>query len=356
MKTKLLLTVLAFLIWGAVKSQSCLPQGINFSTQAKIDSFSINYPGCTEIEGYVLIPGFSGISNLAGLSSLTTIGGDLSISNHDVLSNLNGLENLISIGGHFVIYNNDASTGLSGLDNLTAIEDFFVIEDNDELTNLSGLENLTTIKQGLIVSKNAILTNLIGLENVTLIEGNLFVFGNPALSSLTALENLISVEGQLVIAVNSALYELDGLGNIDYSTITELMIHDCPNLSICEVENICDFIENDGLAMISGNAPGCNSVDEVETACMAVPVEELLSEDDTPIHIYPNSTSDFIIIDKGNSQDLNIRIINNLGQPIISKTLTNQITTLDLSEYPLGIYYLTFYYNRIVNTQKIMKL
>ena len=33
----------------------CLPQGIIFTIQAQIDSFQVNYPGCTEIEGYVEI-------------------------------------------------------------------------------------------------------------------------------------------------------------------------------------------------------------------------------------------------------------------------------------------------------------
>ena len=36
-------------------TQSCLPGGITFTTQAQIDSFPINYPGCSEIEGFVEI-------------------------------------------------------------------------------------------------------------------------------------------------------------------------------------------------------------------------------------------------------------------------------------------------------------
>ena len=34
--------------------QICLPNGITFTTQGQIDSFSINYPGCSVIGGYVL--------------------------------------------------------------------------------------------------------------------------------------------------------------------------------------------------------------------------------------------------------------------------------------------------------------
>ncbi len=57
-------------------SQPCLPSGITFSTQDQIDNFSINYPNCTEIEGYVLIEG-SNITNLDGLEVLTSLGSDL---------------------------------------------------------------------------------------------------------------------------------------------------------------------------------------------------------------------------------------------------------------------------------------
>ncbi len=35
-------------------AQSCLPDGITFETQAQIDSFQVNYPGCTEVEGNVV--------------------------------------------------------------------------------------------------------------------------------------------------------------------------------------------------------------------------------------------------------------------------------------------------------------
>lgn len=54
--------------------QLCLPEGVIFSTQAQIDSFQTNYPGCTEIEGGVLIEG-NDITNLEGLSVLEIVDG-----------------------------------------------------------------------------------------------------------------------------------------------------------------------------------------------------------------------------------------------------------------------------------------
>jgi len=54
---KLLLTLLITFLSLVLLSQGCLPEGITFTTQAQIDSFPINYPGCTEIEGDVGIVG-----------------------------------------------------------------------------------------------------------------------------------------------------------------------------------------------------------------------------------------------------------------------------------------------------------
>ena len=61
--TKIGLCFLMLLLSFSMFSQSCLPQGISFTSQAQIDSFPINYPGCTEIEGPVTISG-SNIKNL----------------------------------------------------------------------------------------------------------------------------------------------------------------------------------------------------------------------------------------------------------------------------------------------------
>ena len=84
-------------------SQSCLPEGITFTTQAQIDSFQDDYPGCTEIEGDVQING-DDISNLNGLNVLTSIEGYLWIgSNNDDLVDLDGLEELDFIGGSLKI-------------------------------------------------------------------------------------------------------------------------------------------------------------------------------------------------------------------------------------------------------------
>jgi hypothetical protein len=98
--------------------ESCLPDGITFETQAQIDSFQNNYPGCTVIEGDVIIDGWN-INNLLGLSVLTAIEGNLQIlDNTDSLDSLSGLDNVVSIGGS-LRFNNTPLISLNGLNNLS---------------------------------------------------------------------------------------------------------------------------------------------------------------------------------------------------------------------------------------------
>ena len=101
----------------ACEAHHCLPEGITFSTQAEIDSFQNNFPGCVEIEEDVTING-NNISGLDGIDVITKIGGDLTIVSNDVLSSLTGLANLKSIGGDLLIAGNTVLTILTGLDSI----------------------------------------------------------------------------------------------------------------------------------------------------------------------------------------------------------------------------------------------
>ena len=84
-----LIICLLLFVHGVVSPQSCLPEGIIFTSQEQIDNFQINNPGCTEIEGNVEIAGIwpnPGVYNLEGLNMLNSIGGKLILQNNDYLS------------------------------------------------------------------------------------------------------------------------------------------------------------------------------------------------------------------------------------------------------------------------------
>jgi len=204
---------------------SCLPYGNYYLlTQSEIDDFQINYPNCTELEGDVYIgylPYTTDITNLIGLSEITSIGGGLSILKNDYLTNLTGLDNLTSIIGSLRIISNDSLAELTGLNKLTSIDGNLYINDNNALINLTGLDSLTYIEGRLIIGGydgpgNASLINLTGLNNLTYIGNTIRINENESLENLQGLEMLPSIVGGLTIRANPSLSSLTGLNNVNY--------------------------------------------------------------------------------------------------------------------------------------------
>ena len=84
------------------KAQNCIPIAIVFTTQAQVDAFPTDYPGCTIIDGNVGITG-NNITNIDSLIQITKINGSLQILNADGLNNLDGFENLTHILGSLIL-------------------------------------------------------------------------------------------------------------------------------------------------------------------------------------------------------------------------------------------------------------
>ena len=197
----------------------CLPYGIyNFYSQADIDNFQVNYPGCTQLGGDITIVG-DGINNLEGLGLVNSIGGDLYIHANN-LSSLEGLNNLVSIGGSLYLGYIYSLDNISGLESLTSIGGDFSLINSDILTSLSGIESLT------------------------------------------------SIAGELRIENNNSLIGLTGLDNIEAGSITDLTIINNGSLSECVVNSICDYLSAPGgIVTINNNATGCNYPGEIAGGC-----------------------------------------------------------------------------------------
>ncbi len=253
--TLLLILSLGLQITGF--TQGCLPDGISFTTQADIDNFQTNYPGCTEIEGDVTIIG-PFIYNLDGLTNITSIGGFLDISSCIWLTNLNGLSKLTNVGSHLMI-TNTAVASLSPLEGLTNIVGELWINSNDSLVDLNGLENITSIEGGYfdIIGNNS-LTNLSGLEGLISITGNLSIWENRSLVSLEGINSLTSIGSYLGIMGNESLVNLEALSQI--TTLgASLIIRDnaaLVNLSgldkITSIDKHLRIINNDNLINLNG--------------------------------------------------------------------------------------------------------
>jgi len=378
--------ILLFALWCsmAANAQSCLPEGISFSTQGQINTFQANYPGCTEIGGDVVISGYN-ITNLNGLDVVTSIGGSLNIECNEalaslsglsglssvsgnlylegnlLLTNLQGLQHITFIGGDVQVTNNPVLVNLAGLQGLTSLSGKLWIDDNNALANLSGLDNVVSVGGPVKIFSNPALQNLNGLEALTTVGGDLAIggvdhlggLGNSALTSLTSLNHVTSIGGILDIGYNPVLQSLDGLGNITGGSILGLSVYNNSMLSDCEIASICEYLANPtGTIYVTGNAPGCSSLEEIQDGCL------LISSDagGKPVQctVYPNPVSDVIMITTP-GKHYALSLIDLMGKERLTRKIDGTATQCDLSFLPAGIYLLRISGPGTYSAQRVIK-
>lgn len=187
----------------------CPPGDVNLTTQAEVNQFAIDYPNCTEIAGSLLIGALSG-------------------NPPSNITDLSGLGNIIRVNGWVSVQNNGALQNLEGLNNLRSIGGSLNIQDNAALINVNGLSSLTNAVDFLQIWNNVSLTNISGLQNMDL-------------------ATISSGQG-LFIAFNTAL-------------------------SLCNLPNICIYLQGAGARTIANNAGDCVSDQAVIDACNNQPQE-----------------------------------------------------------------------------------
>ena len=264
----------------------CLPYGnYYFNSQADIDNFPNNYPECNDLEGFVLING-NDITNLYGLSNISSIGEYLSIFSNVSLTDLSGLEGLVTIGNSLLIGCRFGGWG------------------------------------GILYGNNPLLTNLTGLQGLNFIGGALYVMANDMLTSL------------------------DGLDSLAAGSIAALSIAYNDSLSSCGVQSICDYLAFPNATIeIHDNAPGCNSLEEVEAAC-TVGIESSVDIRQSTVVSYPNPFSSFTTLEYEleHSANVNLSIFNHLGQRVAvlvdrEQAAGRQQVRWEADGMPVGIYF-----------------
>lgn len=151
MKRKLLL-LLIFAIPGVYSAfGQCPPDNISFSSQAEVDNFTSNYPGCK----WLMNPTISGadITNLNGLSNVERVFGSFLIYGNTNLTSLDGLSSLELISGNIDIYSNPVLTDLDGLSGVVGISGYIKLDNNPVLTSIAGLQKVAGTT-GLTITNN----------------------------------------------------------------------------------------------------------------------------------------------------------------------------------------------------------
>lgn len=388
---------------GCGISMNCLPYGdYYFTSQSEIDSFQLDYSGCSVLNGLVWIEG-TDISELTGLNIIDSINGTIIIEFNNSLPALYGLENLHYVAGNLDIFGNDSLISLEGLNNLSFIGESLWIKYNaldnlmglgnldslegdleiwecgemtnfegmdslkningnvrlwdlNRVKNLNGLGNLSTISGSLSIYHNDSLRSTQGLNNLSSIGSTLSIGDNLLLSDLTGLSNLDSIGGTLGISRNYKLKSMSGLDNIDPESIKDLRIVENPMLSECEVQSICDYLASpNGTIEIHDNATGCNSRQEVDSACVYLSIGETNAQPEFSIH--PNPSSSLITIETPTTPEKNtlLTIYNISGQQLIQSQITEQQMVVDLSGLSQGVYFVIVKDNKRVIVEKIIR-
>jgi hypothetical protein len=198
--------VLGFLAVLPVRAQTCAGP-VDLHSQADGDAFN-----CVTVEGDLRIFPTSGqpvdITNLNGLSELSTVTGSLRISDVPNLSSLSGLGALQTVGEVFGLDELPLVTSLP-LASLTTVGGLSIARMN--LTSLGGLAGLTAIAgvdgQAVFINDNDQLLSLSGLHNLATVGATFTVIDNGKLPDLDEL-NLTALGGSLVIADNEQLTSL----------------------------------------------------------------------------------------------------------------------------------------------------
>ena len=196
----------------------CPPGNVFISSQAQLNNFKVLYPNCTEINGKLGIEG-SSIINLDGLSNIVTIKGNLEILWNSSLENLDGLNSLSIVDGYFHLQNNEVLTNIDALSSLNSVGNYISISNHPSLINLNGLNSLTTLGAYLSITNN------------------------------------------------TELNDISGISNLDLSLIQNLNISNNSKLSVCNLPNICTYLQGTGFRTITDNAGNCVTEQAVNNAC-----------------------------------------------------------------------------------------
>ena len=223
---------------------------VTLTTQDAVDIFH-----CSVVTGNLIIRNISDLTNVAGLSALTSVGGDLDIEINLALASIVGLSALTSVGGRLFINASNALTNVNGLSALTSVGGELNINSNAALTNVDDLLALTSVGGDLIIIGNAALANVNGLSAVTSVGGRLQFVLNAALTNIDGLSLLTSVGGDLIIVRNAALTSLNGLSLLTSVVGSLIITH---NAALTNVAGLSLLTSVGGNLTIGANAALAN--------------------------------------------------------------------------------------------------
>ncbi len=321
-------------------------------------------PLITNLEGFPAIDSLSGdfilqstpeLSDISALNTIKKIEGDIYISESN-LTNLEVLQDLSYVGGKLEIRGNPFLSSLADFTQLDSIGGSLIFSSNN-LQSLDGLDSLQSIGGDLIISYEEI-EDFQSFQNLKSLGGFLTIGGIGKVKTLEDFSNLTKINGIIFISLMDSLQTLHGLDNIDASTIDTILIINNFQLSECNVQSICDYLEiNNGAGVIANNLTGCTSTEEVLNACItSVSSEDVTSSKPS---LFPNPASQQLFIKDlaPTNSNLLINIHTIDGKRVFQQSFLKGTTEvrINLSHFSKGLYVVRVYQGELVNTLKFIK-
>ncbi|MCZ2102287.1 MAG: T9SS type A sorting domain-containing protein [Chitinophagales bacterium] len=324
--------------------------------QSQLDSFSILYPDCTELESISLFT--SNIKDLSALGNLKYI--KSLIINRTAINNLTGLDNL-QRAEYIMIRGNDDLKDFSALKKLKYLGTL-TMTGNNSLKSLEGIEVDTVMWLVITGSK---LKNLKGLgakycRNFDLYDSylddlsghNLQYIQHAQLSGVGNIDSIHTLNPEkLLIEVSPRLHDITPLNSL--TNLKWLNIAGNSNLSWCSVDIICRNLDNPDFSLeVNWNAKGCRNKVEIREGCISGTESHIIEEH---IRFSPQPVMDVLNI-SGLSENTPYMIINMVGDRVMSGITYESI---DMSSLPAGMYVLQLFdktKQKVLKRVKVVKM
>ena len=184
------------------------------------------------------------------------------------------------------------------------------------------------------------LDSLFGLENINYLE-----LSNTSITNVKGIHWLQTVN-EFVIQNNSSLDNLSDL-SINLEIIESLTIRNNSQLEMCHDLPICNFLIENGNALIVDNPEGCSTISDIIDRCFVSTDENEVSE----IHIYPNPSNGQFIIE-GEKLINQLSIYNSKGMLIKSEFDIKK--TLEIEKLDSGLYVLKIEIDNQIFVRKVV--
>jgi len=173
-----------------LQAQSCAPGML--TRQGQVDSFNINYPGCTIITGNLTLT--RDVEHLDSLHLITKVRGNL-FMNYSKLVDMKGLTSLDSTG-RIVIGSNEKLKNLDGINKLRFCDDL-TISNCYQLTDITGISQVSF--KGLIILNCWKLKKIVGFNAAENLSASISIIENFDVDTIDAFHNVDSISGRLRI-------------------------------------------------------------------------------------------------------------------------------------------------------------